>query len=344
MIENPYSQSNIGLEFKTELADSHLSKQDGWNTLRVSATKDLQTVGFIDITFINESNFFKKYNILKYVNMNYSLNLDLDKDIRIQKALENNLSIEDESQFKPSTKEVVLALIEHTGKFDASKIDFYENFDMLEEIFSELINEIELMYGDEFMKFKSQTVKNAIVENIRVPEEYQGNGIGKELYCFAAYEMAKKHKVLSASYNQTDSAEMTWESLLRKDGVPTKKNKNTGLPYISYIGEVKDIHRYCILLFRKKLSSLTDDKELVKEMTQLWKSFNPDFEGCYNHFSEKNENNSILYYFKDKILAITPSKAEKIMELSNKLDSKNKEIFYKNFNMNVVGKKIKSTI
>lgn len=339
MILNPYSQSKIGLHFKTELADSQLSKDDGWSTLRVSATKDLNEVGFIDITFINEANFFKKYNILKYVNMAYSLNLNLDKDLRIQKALENNLSVEDESKFKPNKKEIVNALIQHTGKFDTSKIDFYDEFDMLDEIFSELINEIELMHGDEFIKFKSQTVKNAIVENIRVIDDFQGNGIGKELYCFAAYEMAKKHKVLSASYNQSDSAKMTWKSLFKKENIPTKKNKNTGLPYISYINDIKDIHRDCILLFRKKLSSLTSDSELIKDMTQLWKSFNPYFEDCYTHITEKKENNSISYYFKDKIIELSPYKTKKILELSNLLDDKNRDIFKKNLMIDISDKK-----
>lgn len=307
--------------------NSHMANKNGWKTFRITAEINGNPTGYIDFSNINENEFFKNYSILLYLDLYKGLDLYMDKEKRINAALDKGLSEKEESFFNLSKKEVIIVLSKHTGKFDYKKIDFFESIGMIDEIFNELLNEIEMLYGDDFIDFKNTTVNHSIIEHVNVLDGHKRKGIGKALYSTAAYICSLNKTKLTESYNQSSDAEAVWSNLISSKEIPVKVNHSTGFKYIDYIPSIKKQSKKDIILFKNKLMDITNDSGLIDEITLLWCRGNENFGSVFKEKFLIKEKNKIDVVFDNQILTITSEKAKQILNVVNMLDSQDRMKF-----------------
>jgi GNAT superfamily N-acetyltransferase len=307
--------------------NSHMSNKNGWKTFRLTAEINGKNIGYIDFSNIDDNNFFKNYTILGYLDLYKGLDLYIDKEKRINAALDNGLTEKEESFFNLSKKEIVNVLARHTGKFNYKKIDFFESIGMIDEIFNELLDEIEIKYGDEFLDFKNTTVNHSIIEHVNVIDEYKRQGIGKELYSTAAYICSLNKTTLTASYNQSSDAEAIWKYLSESTSIPVKFDHYNNFTYIDYKPEIEKKSSKEILFFKNKIMDLTDDMKLANEITKIWSRKNENFGSIFKEKYLIKSNNKIDFIFDNNILTIDKNKSSKILSITNQLPKVDREKF-----------------
>jgi hypothetical protein len=318
---------DIDFFYEGEIKSQLTSNSGGWKTFRLSARVGDENVGYLDITNINDQDFFKNFSILKYLELYKGIDLKVDKESRILEAIGNGEKEEDEYKYKLSKEETIEKLSVLTGKFDSKKINLYSEMGMIDDVFDQLINEIQNIYGDEFYEFKQDTVKNSIVEYINVNEGIRGQGVGAALYQAAGLWCSYNDVNLTGSYNQTKSAEKTWEKLMKNELIPVKLNRQTNLYYLDYKKQLREKFNSDIFIFQKELSKFSNDNKLNKEIAMLWAKGNTEYGNLFKEDYLIKTKGSVELYFKNNVIQIDIKKASQIKKVISNLSNTHQKSF-----------------
>lgn len=333
--EKFYSKSGneIKFNYKGEIESQITDNVDGWKTYKMEAIIDNNLVGFINVSNINSFDFDSKYSILNYLELYKGWDLNLDIEKRKLKAIELGLKESDESIFILSEINLLKRLSKYIYKFNSNKFDFYNEIGCLSSVKNEMMNFIYEKYGKEYSFFKDETINKSIVEYIEVDKNFRDDGIGKCLYQAAGLWCSYNNLNLHSSYNQSESATITWSKMKENKKIPIKLNNLTNFYFLDYQPYLKDKFNSQIFLFGKKLNEISNDDDLNKKIIMLWARGNPEYGMIYReqYKLEGNKEVSLIFnenpIFKENKITINEKIANKIFEVLNKMPPKYKESF-----------------
>lgn len=333
--EKFYSKSGneIKFNYKGEVKSQITDNINGWKTYKMEAIVDNKLVGFINVSNINALDFDSKYSILNYLELYKGWDLNLDIEKRKLKAIESGLKESDESVFILSELDLLKRISKYINKFNPNKFDLYNDIGCLSSVKNEIMNSLYEKYGKEYSSFKNETINKSIVEYIEVNKNFRDDGIGKCLYQAAGLWCSYNNLNLHSSYNQSESAEITWNKMKENKKIPIKLNNLTNFYFLDYQPYLKDKFNSQIFLFGKKINEVSSNDDLNKKIIMLWARGNPEYGMIYREQYKLEGNKEVSFVFnenpifKESKITINEETANKIFEILNHLPSKYKKSF-----------------
>jgi hypothetical protein len=341
----------------SELTRIHFDKDDidsgdlKWDKYRINASIHDNPIGYINIGIVTEksfddhynldfklktnTDFSKKLNILKYLEIHHGWKLFLKKESRIEAALNMGFDSSDESMFIPTLKGLLTNINKESPLYSDNDIRTADQ-DGLENMLSEYLYFIGQEHSKEFKLCKKETVGKAIVHDIEVSQEHRRKGIASILYKSAGTSCAFNNLPLYMSHQQEEEASKAWKKMIHSDDFPTKFDENSNFYYLDYKDEIQLRLHSKLVLFNKNLEKFSDDKELNKAITCLWAKENVNFNNMFRETmtSNKNETLSIMLdgnpLTKSKDLhtiKINKNDADKILNIVDNLKKEDKDCF-----------------